>query len=151
MHEHAVRHAKNDEQDPFFLKSSRELSRCAMTEAGFIPGHLRPEGDLPHAHDRHHPQLPGIPRTAAYRLLESEQLWVRFSMASAGGLILVVPMLIMANLESKAASLATTCIAMVFFAAGVTLGTKLKPDQVLGVTAGYAAVLVVFVGTSFSA
>jgi len=79
------------------------------------------------------------------------QLWVRFGMASAGGLVLIVPMLIMANLESKTASLVTTCVAMFLFAAGITFGTQLKPDQVLGATAAYAAVLVVFVGTSFSA
>jgi hypothetical protein len=61
--------------------------------------------------------------------------------------VLIGPMLIMANLP---ASLVTTCIAMVLFAAGITFGTQLKPDQVLGATAAYAAVLVVFVGTSFS-
>lgn len=71
-------------------------------------------------------------------------------MASAGGLILIVPMLIMANLRSQTASLITTCVAMFLFAVGVTFGTQLKPDQVLGATAAYAAVLVVFVGTSFA-
>jgi uncharacterized membrane protein len=79
-----------------------------------------------------------------------ERLWIRFGMASAGGLVLIGPMLIMANLQTKTASLVTTCIAMVLFAAGITFGTQLKPDQVLGATAAYAAVLVVFVGTSFS-
>lgn len=71
-------------------------------------------------------------------------------MASAGGLVLVIQTLIMANLESKTASLVTTCVAMFLFAAGITFGTHSKPDQVLGPTAAYAAVLVVFVGTSFS-
>jgi hypothetical protein len=71
-------------------------------------------------------------------------------MASVGGLVLIGPMLIMANLQTKTASLVTTCIAMVSFAAGITFGTQLKPDQVLGATAAYAAVLVVSVGTSFS-
>ncbi|GAB7326932.1 hypothetical protein MBLNU13_g10893t1 [Cladosporium sp. NU13] len=86
-----------------------------------------------------------LPRTVAHRASESEQLWVRFGMASAGGLVLVIPMLIMANLESRTASLVITFIAMFLFAAGITFGTHLKPDQVLGATAAYAAVLVVFV------
>lgn len=150
MQEHAARHAKNDELDPFYLKSSKHLQQLAMEGAGWIPDHVLPEGPLPIARDRDNPQLPGLSRTVAHRASESEQLWIRFSMASAGGLVLVVPMLIMANLESKTASLVTTCVAMFLFAAGITFGTHLKPDQVLGATAAYAAVLVVFVGTSFS-
>jgi hypothetical protein len=150
MQEHAARHVKDDELDPFYLKSSKHLQKLAMEESGFIPGLLLPKGLLPIARDHTDPQLPGLSRTVAHRASESEQLWVRFGMASAGGLILVVPMLIMANLGTKTANLVTTCIAMFLFAAGITFGTRLKPDQVLGATAAYAAVLVVFVGTSFS-
>jgi hypothetical protein len=121
-----------------------------MEDAGLVPDLLLPKGLLPIARDHNSPQLPGLSRTVAHRASESEQLWVRFGMASAGGLVLVVPMLIMANLGTKTANLVTTCIAMFLFAAGITFGTRLKPDQVLGATAAYAAVLVVFVGTSFS-
>jgi len=39
---------------------------------------------------------------------------------------------------------------MLVFAALVTLGTELGPNEVLATTAGYAAVLVVFVGTSLA-
>jgi hypothetical protein len=151
MQEHAARHVKDDKRDPFLLKSSNLLQRLAMQDAGVIPDLVLPEGRLPVARDRFEPQLPGMSRTVAHRASESEQLWVRFAMASAGGLVLIVPMLIMANLETNTASLVTTSIAMFLFAAGITFGTQLKPDQVLGATAAYAAVLVVFVGTSFSA
>lgn len=151
MQEHSARHAKDDERDPFYLKSSKHLERLAMKGAGLIPDLVLPQGRLPMARDHDNPQLPGVSRTMAHIASESEQLWVRFGMASAGGLVLIVPMLIMANLETKTASLVTTCIAMLLFAAGITFGTRLKPDQVLGATAAYAAVLVVFVGTSFSA
>lgn len=150
MQEHVARHAKNDELDPLHLKSSKHLQRLAMEEAGLVPDHVLPKGLLPIARDQDSPRLPGLSRTVAHRASESEQLWVRFGMASAGGLVLVVPMLIMANLESKTASLVTKCVAMFLFAAGITFGTHLKPDQVLGATAAYAAVLAVFVGTSFS-
>jgi hypothetical protein len=69
-------------------------------------------------------------------------------MASAGGLSLIVPVIIMANVPGIVSSLVTTCVAMLLFAFGITLRTELNPDQVLGATAAYAAVLVVFVGTS---
>ena len=71
-------------------------------------------------------------------------------MASAGGLSLIIPVLVMANVPGIVSSLVTTCVAMLLFAIGITLGTDLKPDQVLGATAAYAAVLVVFVGTSLA-
>jgi uncharacterized membrane protein len=150
MQEHSARHAKDDDRDPFYLKSSKYLERLSMEDAGLLPHLLLPNGPLPVARDHGNPQLPGMPRTVARKIAESEQLWIRFGMASAGGLVLIGPMLIMANLQTKTASLVTTCIAMVLFAAGITFGTQLKPDQVLGATAAYAAVLVVFVGTSFS-
>lgn len=150
MQEHTARHAKNDELDPFYLKSSKHLQRLAMEEIGSIPNLVLPKGLLPTARDHDNPQLPGLSRTVAHRASESEQLWVRFGMASAGGLVLIVPMLIMANLGTKTANLITTCVAIFLFAVGTTAGTRLKPDQVLGATAAYAAVLVVFVGTSFS-
>jgi uncharacterized membrane protein len=121
-----------------------------MEDAGLLPHLLLPKGPLPVARDHDNPQLPGMSRTVARKASESKQLGIRFGMASAGGLVLIGPMLIMANLQTKTASLVTTCIAMVLFAAGITFGTQLKPDQVLGATAAYAAVLVVFIGTSFS-
>jgi uncharacterized membrane protein len=150
MQEHSARHAKDDGRDPFYLKSLKHLERLAMEEAGLLPHLLLPKGPLLVARDHDSPQLPGTSRTVARKASESEQLWTRFGMASAGGLVLIGPMPIMANLQTKTASLITTCIAMGLFAADITFGTQLKPDQVLGATAAYAAVLVVFVGTSFS-
>jgi hypothetical protein len=58
--------------------------------------------------------------------------------------------IVMASIPGKTSSLVTTCIAMLIFAIGITFGTDLKADQVLGATAAYAAVLVVFVGTSLA-
>lgn len=69
-------------------------------------------------------------------------------MVSAGGLFVIVPIIIMANVPCKTASLVTTVVAMLAFAIGITYKTELKTDQVLAATAAYAAVLVVFVGTS---
>jgi hypothetical protein len=150
MQQRAVDCGENDEDDPFYLKSSKELDRLAMEWACLIPDHVLPAGDLPIARDRDHPVLPGVPRTVAIKAVKSKHLLLRFSMASAGGLSLIVPVLVMANVPGIISSLITTCIAMLIFAIGITFGTDLKADQVLGATAAYAAVLVVFVGTSLA-
>jgi hypothetical protein len=150
MQQHAADCGDNDGDDPFYLKSSKELDRLAMEQAGFIPNHVLPAGHLPVSRDRRHPMLPGVARTAAVKANKAKHLLLRFSMASTGGLFLIVPVLVMANVPGRTSSLITTCIAMLLFAIGITLGTELKPDQVLGATAAYAAVLVVFVGTSLA-
>jgi hypothetical protein len=150
MQQRAADCGENDDDDPFYLKSSKEFDRLAMELVGLIPNHVLPAGDLPIALDQGDPVLPGVPRTVAIKANKSKNLALRFSMASAGGLSLIVPVLVMANVPGIVSSLVTTCIAMLIFAIGITLGTDLKPDQVLGATAAYAAVLVVFVGTSLA-
>lgn len=150
MQQRAAECGKNDENDPFYLKSSKQVDRLAMQEAGLIPDHVLPSGNLPIARDRDHPVLPGIPRSVANKANRLRNLALRFGMASAGGLSLIIPVLVMANVPGIVSSLVTTCVAMLLFAIGITLGTDLKPDQVLGATAAYAAVLVVFVGTSLA-
>jgi hypothetical protein len=150
MQQRAVDCGENDDDDLFYLKSSRELDRLAMEWACLIPDQVRPPGTLPVARDRYFPTLPGVARTVAIKANKSKHLLLRFSMASAGGLFLIVPVLVMANIPGRTSSLVTTCISMLIFAIGVTFGTDLKADQVLGATAAYAAVLVVFVGTSLA-
>lgn len=75
----------------------------------------------------------------------------RFIVALTGGLSLVVPMLIMRINETTTKSLVTTSVAVVLFAIIVSLGFKASAAETLGITAAYAAVLVVFVGTSSNA
>jgi hypothetical protein len=150
MQQHAADCGENDEDDPFYLKSSKELDRLAMERAELIPYHVLPAGDLPISRDFDHPTLPGVARTAAIKADKSRHLLLRFGMASAGELFLIVPVIVMANVPGKTSSLVTTCIAMLLFALGITFGTDIKSDQVLAATAAYAAVLVVFVGTSLA-
>jgi hypothetical protein len=150
MQQRAADCGEHDEDDPFYLKSSKRIDRLAMDLAGLLPNHVLPAGDLPIARDHYLPKLPGVARTAAIKADKSRHLLSRFVMASSGGLSLVVPVIVMANVPGKTSSLVTTCIAMLVFAIGITFGTQLKADQVLGATAAYAAVLVVFVGTSLA-
>lgn len=141
----------NDERDPFYLKSSKTLQRLAMRDAGLIPRHQVPKGKLPRTRDDpQHPQLPGMARGVAIQEANAEQVMIRFLMAMVGGLALVIPMLVMTYFPGKNVSVVTTSASMLIFAAVITLGTQLAPDQVLGATAAYAAVLVVFVGTSLT-
>ena len=72
----------------------------------------------------------------------------RFIFAITGGLSLVIPMLIMRIHENSTKSLITTSVAVILFAAVVSVGFAASNAETLGITAAYAAVLVVFVGTS---
>ncbi|TKA27625.1 hypothetical protein B0A50_04457 [Salinomyces thailandicus] len=140
---------KDNDEDPFVLKSSRAIERKIMKIAGLIPDHVLPAGPLPMALDEEDPQLVGgTGRHYANRIAAKEKRLLRFAMAGSGGLLVIVPMLIMANVDGKIASLVTTCVAIAVFAALITMYTELGPNDVLGTTAAYAAVLVVFVGTS---
>ena len=72
----------------------------------------------------------------------------RFIVAFTGGLSLVVPMLIMRIHQNSTKSLITTSVAVVLFSAVVSVVFNASNAETLGITAAYAAVLVVFVGTS---
>jgi hypothetical protein len=73
----------------------------------------------------------------------------RLGMACLGGVFLIGPMLLMVLTGSQLASLVTPSVCV--FAFGVAMAVFLdKPFDVLSATAAYAAVLVVFVGTSTS-
>ena len=72
----------------------------------------------------------------------------RFIVAITGGLSLVVPMLILRLQEDPNKSLITTSVAVVLFSGLVSVGFSASNAETLGITAAYAAVLVVFVGTS---
>jgi len=71
----------------------------------------------------------------------------RLLMAAIGGAFLVGPMLVMVLHRSVLTSLLTASLCVVAF--GLTMAIYLeKPFEVLSGTAAYAAVLMVFVGTS---
>ncbi|KAK0640590.1 hypothetical protein B0T16DRAFT_438610 [Cercophora newfieldiana] len=73
---------------------------------------------------------------------------VRFMTAITGGVFLVVPMVIMTIDQSQNKSLITVSLAVVTFALVLSLAIRVSNIETLVATATYAAVLVVFVGTS---
>ncbi|KAJ2902112.1 hypothetical protein MKZ38_001021 [Zalerion maritima] len=73
---------------------------------------------------------------------------VRFVLAVTGGLFLVVPMMIMAIKPSETKSLIMVSVSLLVFSLVLAMGIKVSNVETLVATATYAAVLVVFVGTS---
>lgn len=75
----------------------------------------------------------------------------RFPMALFGGVSVIVPILIMSFHPSKTNSLVTTSVATLFFATIMALAARdCTGKDVLAATAAYAAVLVVFIGTTMT-
>jgi uncharacterized membrane protein YfcA len=70
----------------------------------------------------------------------------RFIIAMFGAISILIPMIIMSFHESKTEALVTTSIAVALFATCCSLTLRTANDQTLAATAGYAAVLMVFVG-----
>lgn len=73
----------------------------------------------------------------------------RFIIAFTGGAALVVPMLIMSLPSTqRTKSLITVSLAVTLFAAMMSVAMRANNTETLVATATYAAVLIVFVGTS---
>lgn len=132
------------------MKSSRALERSILETTQLIPHHVLPKGPLPLPTDHGNIKFRFIGRNKANRAALHQNQLSRFAMSALGGLLLLIPMLIMANVPGKTPSLITTCVALAGFSALVTLFTELGPHEILATTAAYAAVLVVFVGTSLA-
>lgn len=73
---------------------------------------------------------------------------VRFIIAFTGGIFLVVPMIIMTLNSSQTKSLVTVSVAVIIFSLVLSFVVRVSNVETLASTATYAAVLVVFVGTS---
>jgi hypothetical protein len=78
-------------------------------------------------------------------------VFARFVIGTAGGCSLIVPMVVMVLHASLRKSLVTTSVALVLFALFLGLVFETSNKDTITATATYAAVLVVFVGTSGSA
>jgi len=73
------------------------------------------------------------------------------AMTLFGGMALIAPTLIMALHPSLTTRLVTTCVATLLFALALAVGAEgASGKDVLAATAAYAAVLVVFLGTSMA-
>ncbi|KAI0439926.1 hypothetical protein F4803DRAFT_19613 [Xylaria telfairii] len=81
------------------------------------------------------------------RLKQTRVAVRRFSFAILGGLIIIVPLLILLVGEEVPKSLAVISTSIVIFAIAVAVFTTLEPENLLASTAAYAAVLVGIIGS----
>ena len=141
--------AKRDfDRDPFLMMTSRELEQQSMKRAGLLPDAWDQMLEIPVDH-----RDPAIFASTPYRHHANQAakkglLLVRLFMALFGGFALVVPMLIMVLVPGQTVSLYVSSVFTIAFAIVLAIGSDLGPDNILGATAAYAAVLVVFVGAS---
>lgn len=92
--------------------------------------------------------LPGTARGAANDAARLQLLVRTLATGIIGGLALILPMLIMVLVGGLATTLIVSSAATILFAAGLAFFTDIGPEGVMGAVAAYAAVYVVFVGTS---
>ncbi|KAK4552288.1 hypothetical protein LTR86_010458 [Recurvomyces mirabilis] len=137
---------KGYDADPFLLQTDKQLERDMMLEAGVLDVFVIT--DLPDALDHDQPRLSGMGRNARQRQEKARNRSLAVACALAGGRSLLVPMIIMSLVPGLTCQLVTTSVFVLAFALGGALFSELKPAEILAVAAGYAAVLVVFVGSS---
>lgn len=138
--------ASHFKEDPFKIVSSKALNKKLMEDAGILPG---PHGaGLQIPQDLHDPELPFGSRASWNRKKEFKEKVTRYLMALLGGSALVGPMILLTLHKSTLTSLLTVSLCVFVFAYLMAYYSDLKPFELLSTTAAYAAVLVVFVGTS---
>lgn len=154
------------EPDPFRLTSQDRLGFILFKRIGLFANRgLGPSGDandearsrlhIQHkrAWDRNRNILPEFSRTQRSQRTEHQRFWGRLSLGVLGGLAILVPVLVMALVNTLTTSLVVTCVATLLFAVVLSLplyGGDVDGQTVLGAVAAYAAILVVFVGTSIA-
>lgn len=141
----------NPSLDPFIITSSKILEEALMIESNLIPRSPNFSKNLQEAIYEGYAILPPIlSATRKNHNLKSSlgAFWKRLYMALFGGVALVAPMLIMVLYKHFLTSVLTTSIAVFVFALVVATFSTSSPETVLASVAAYAAVLVVFVGTS---
>lgn len=92
--------------------------------------------------------LPMSQRRADLNTTMLADIAARFLVALLAGIFLVIPLVILNFQSNPRAHLLTVSICIVVFAFLVSLGTKASNQETMVASAGYAAVLVVFVASS---
>jgi succinate-acetate transporter protein len=72
--------------------------------------------------------------------------FARILFALIGGIFLLTPMVALAYISSKSLILIITVLFVLVFSITLALGSKSSNQELIAATAGYTAVLVVFVG-----
>lgn len=139
------------EQNPFVMVTTRSLDCEALSDAEMIPKYMTLAGQLPEPLDKGDPQMWGMDKYSVQHKTDKKQVMFRFLVAILGVLAVVLPMIIMVLVPGRTASLVTTSVFAVAFGAGIASVSSFRSTEILAIACAYAAVLVVFVGTSSSA
>lgn len=150
MAEKAIHARRTGEPDPFQITTEHTLGLLLMRDAGLIPDEGQDVKAVDGKKYRHWGNiLPGYSRTERYNAASLAQIRERLWMGIAGGLALIVPMIIMVLKKDLLTTLLTTSSATLLFAGVLAIApTDIRGETVLAAVAAYAAVLVVFVGAS---
>jgi VIT1/CCC1 family predicted Fe2+/Mn2+ transporter len=137
------------EKDPFKLVTSKALDQKIMEEADIaLPLHREDLRDLRRPYDSANPQLPGDSRARIVHEREAQAIIKRFCVAFVGGMALLIPMIIMVLHKDLLTTLLVVSVSVILFAVLIAIYSHQSPVDILTLTAAYAAVLVVFVGSS---
>ena len=145
---------KNDSRDPFEIVTRDCLSLYLMDDIEVIPTSTSDHPvRLSRPDDRTkfkegYNILPGASRGHYNARIDLAFFWQRITMGFLGGLALIGPMLFMVLYKDLLATLLTVSVSTIVFAAALAFFTQLRGETVLASVAAYAAVLVVFVGSS---
>ncbi|CZR59096.1 uncharacterized protein PAC_08988 [Phialocephala subalpina] len=150
------------DNDPFIITNGKTINRAVLNEVitkwrsearsslePLLDADFPASSTLPPRRDRNDKYIKvyGRSRIIINRLNDKEQLLKRIGMAPLGGAFLIGPMLIMVLHKSLHTTLLTTSICVAGF--GLVMAVFLEDHfDILSGIAAYAAVLVVFVGTS---
>ena len=141
-------------KDPFVLQSSKCLEAAILREhlAGIRPTvgqdtQYKSDSSFAGPKDAKDPEYVGGYRTKTNQETKLKAFFMRLAMAAIGWAFIVGPILVMVLHNSRTTALCTTSVCVLAF--GVLVARALeRPFDVLSATAAYAAVLVVFVGTT---
>ncbi|KAH8585980.1 hypothetical protein B0O99DRAFT_695932 [Bisporella sp. PMI_857] len=126
------------EDDPFILDSQHGHDFYAMVDAELIDERsystFRPRDRRPYDGSR--------------GAKNNREVIYTFFMALLGGSALLAPMVLMILKKSLHLTVITVCVSVVIVSGALALFSRKSAFEILGLTAAYAAVLVVFVGAS---
>jgi len=150
------KHNAEIEKDPFKLVSSQTRDACIMEDADLFSKaaslwgtEYDPLRKQRVPDDYEAPALVGGSRGSTKERREAELFALRLWFSLLGGLALIAPMLFMVLYKGgEHVSLITTSVSTILFAVAMAKFSTQPPWNLVATTAAYAAVLVVFVGSS---
>ena len=136
--------ARSWRTNPFHLKSDPDRPLETLLLSSLKAKGVHPLPIITVKEDESLPSLPGGPWDMPSAIKATRE---RYAWAIIGGVVLIVPMVMMVLLQGRTANLIIASVSTVMFAIAAAYSAPSKlPVELMGVTAAYAAVLVVFVG-----